>query len=88
MEENKHQLRLSNFSDLELSGVKEVMGFDEEQIELSLSSGILFLGGKNLKIEAFSRETGLITVTGTIDSIVRENKSAKQRPRLFSRLRP
>ena len=85
MEQNKHQLRLSDFSDLELSGVKEVLGFDEEQIELALPDGILYLTGKHLKIESFSRDSGLISVTGTIDSIVRENKGAKRERRFFSR---
>lgn len=81
----KQQINLSDFSELELSGAKDVLGFDEGQIEISLSDSLLFIGGKNLKIKSFSRETGIISVSGSIESIVREIKGQKTARGFLSR---
>lgn len=86
MDQITHLLKAEDFRRLELSGVTEVTGFDTTLIELSLESFTLFIGGQELKIEAFSRESKQIAITGNIDSILRENTPAKKARSFFSRL--
>lgn len=84
MEACIHRLMMSDFNNLELCGVDEVLSFDDKQIELRLKEGSLFIGGQGLKITAFSQDTSTVSITGQIDSILRENGVAEPKG-LFSR---
>lgn len=77
METAKHLVKLIDFTHLDVTGVREVLAFDERRIELSLGDTVLLIGGTNLKIESFSRESGAIVITGAIDSLFSEADAAK-----------
>lgn len=53
-----------------LSGVTDVVSFDEMQIEAVTSKGVLVMTGEGLHIESLSVETGDLVVEGRIDSLV------------------
>ena len=86
MEQKRYTLTLNDFSKLHLVGVREVSGFDEALIELSMGEFNLLIGGQNLKIECFSQESGELSITGTVDSILRETETPKKSFSLFSGL--
>lgn len=86
MEQTKYFLTLTDFHHLELSGVHEVVAFDENLIELSLGDTSLFLAGHDLKIESFSADEGTICVSGEIDSVIRELQKAQTARSFLSRL--
>ncbi len=83
MEHTSKSLKLDNFSHLLLSGAEEVTGFDEQLIELSLGDETLLIGGQNLKIESFSREKREITITGMIDSVMKDTPRPQKRAKGF-----
>lgn len=85
MEANNCNLKVSGFASLELTGVYEVTGFDEKQIELSMGNYNLCVGGENLKIESFSRESKTIHINGEIDSVIRESEAHAKPNSFFSR---
>lgn len=63
---------------LEVSGVSEVTGFDETQIEAVTAAGFLLVRGSALKIEGFDADTGDLTLTGRVDGLVYCNREQKR----------
>ena len=64
-----HVLSLDNRKVLNLSGVCDVRGFDEETVNIVTSLGVLIVKGKNLHISKLSLETAEVSVDGEIDSL-------------------
>ncbi len=53
-----------------MTGVIDVVSFDESAVLLETSLGMLTLKGKELHISRLSLETGEVDMEGTIDSMV------------------
>lgn len=64
-----HILTLDNRSLLTLSGVEDVMGFDEQTINIRLSDSTLVVKGANLHISKLSLDTGDVAIDGRISSL-------------------
>ena len=65
----QHTLTLICRKRLELSGVKDVLRFDETVAELSTVQGDLAVDGRGLRIETFDTERGIVLLTGEMDAI-------------------
>lgn len=63
-------LILENRRSLSISGITDVDSFDEREICLYTQLGELAIQGKELHIDSMSVETGDMTITGDIWSIV------------------
>ncbi len=61
-----------------ISGVSQVTGFDDTQIELETSVGLLLIRGQELNIKTFDAESGDLSLTGMIDGMVYGKKEAKR----------
>ena len=64
-----HSLSLDNRQQVHLSGVDDVLGFNEYEITLHSALGNMIIEGDQLKIDNFSSEKGILDVTGRIDGI-------------------
>lgn len=82
-EERKSSLILENRKMLSLTGILEVMSFDEQQINLNTSLGGLNITGKNLKVNKLDVQNGDIIITGYIKSIVYCNDKPKKKLKFF-----
>ena len=69
---------------LSASGVFEVTGFDETQIEAETAAGLLLIRGEKLHIDSFDAGSGELVMTGRVDGFVYTEKKPKQG--LFSRI--
>ena len=78
-----HGIILENREKLSISGVIDVIGFDEETVALKTQMGNLTVKGKDLKVKSFTVETGSLTVEGRIAALVytesRQNRGAMSR---------
>lgn len=72
MEETTHKLTLLQRQKLTMSGVQEVISFDEETVVLHTELGTLTVQGRELKLRTLSLEGGLIEVDGTVSALVYE----------------
>ena len=85
--ETTHALKLIDRKRMEASGILEVIGFDEKQVELAGTDFQLLIAGDNLKIEKFSIETKDVIVTGEIGSLFYSSQQQQSASRgIFSRL--
>lgn len=84
-----HELSLRGREALSLSGVEEVLNFDEAMIACRTTLGDLIIEGSSLRISDFSAEKGTLSILGTVNGLYYENKRDKGKgPRLFGWLRP
>lgn len=80
-----HAFMLDNRKKADLSGVKEVLSFDENQVDLLTDCGEITLSGENLHVTALIMEEGKMTVEGQVDSIFYSQPA--RRGALFGRKR-
>jgi len=64
-----HNLTLHDRRHSELTGVDDVLGFDDNSITLHSALGDMVIEGEELKIDSFSSDKGLLTVTGKVNGI-------------------
>ncbi len=73
MEENNfliHNVIIEGRKKLDISGVKEVISFDDETVLLDSAMGRITVKGDMLHIQSFNTETGDLCVTGKIYAVV------------------
>lgn len=71
-----HKLTLNQREDLTLSGVTEVVSFDDTAVILKTHLGTLIVQGENLVLKTLSVEGGQVAVSGHISSMVYEEPRA------------
>ena len=64
--EQDHYLKINNRKDLEITGVKEVDSFDNEEFLLETVMGYLIVRGQNLQLKNLDVSEGLVTIKGKI----------------------
>lgn len=79
----EHSLVMSNRHAITLTGVSEVGGFSETQVELETCMGGLLIKGKELNINKLNTDTGELNVNGEINSI---QYTARKKEGLFTGL--
>ena len=73
MEENIRAIQnviIESRKKLNVSGVKQVISFDEETVLLDTSLGRMTVKGEDIKIESFNTDTGDLTAAGTVHAVV------------------
>src|SRR5471030_874047 len=87
IEENKSNLALENRKRLKLSGIIEVISFDEQKIDLTTNLGNLTIRGEELKMNKLDVQNGDVIIAGSIASMVYNGKvSKKSHESIISRL--
>ena len=75
-----HKLTLTERKQLSLTGVLEVIRFDESAVVLNTSLGVLTVHGQGLQMKNLSLEGGQVAVEGEICAFLYE-QSPKSGPR-------
>ena len=80
-------LILENRNKLSVSGVKDVLSFDDQLVIMETDLGLLTVKGENLKINKLSIDTGDVIVEGEIGNLGYSDHSKKiQEGGLFSKI--
>ncbi|MGG7179032.1 sporulation protein YabP [Clostridium paraputrificum] len=77
-EEKKGNISLESRKRLVLTGVMEVISFDEEKISLNTNLGNLNIKGEGLKMNKLDVQNGDVIIVGTISAIVYSGKDVKK----------
>ena len=64
--------------ELSLTGVTDILSFDENNLYLSTTLGTLSIDGEELRIGEMSLEKGELTLTGRISGLFYENGAVKK----------
>ena len=70
-----HKLSLNERKDLTVTGVTEVISFDEESVVLKTSLGTLIVHGRQLQLKTLSTNGGQVEISGTVSALIyQQNK--------------
>lgn len=78
-----HSLSLENRKKIVMTGIESVESFNEKEIFLKLSDGVLSITGSNLNVEKLNVEDGNLTVLGEINGIKYSAKKASFIGKIF-----
>ena len=68
-----HSITLNERSRLSMTGVTEVVSFDENSVVLHTALGALTIHGKDLQLKTLSLDGGQVAVSGTVSALVYED---------------
>ena len=79
-----HKLQLNERRQLTMTGVAEVVSFDDSAVVLHTSLGTLIVQGRELQLKTLSPEGGQVSVEGTVTALAYEEpRLGGWRQRLF-----
>ena len=79
-----HSLQLKDRRNLTMSGVTEVVSFDDMSVVLKTSLGTLTVQGQELQLKTLSLDGGQVAVEGSVTGLIYEEpRSGTWRQRLF-----
>ena len=82
-----HKLILDNRKEASVTGVKDVISFDEKEILLQTADGKLQIRGSGLHVKGLNLEKGEAALAGHVDSLVYlSTESPRKEEPLFTRL--
>lgn len=64
-----HGMTLQDRSRMSLSGVNDVVNFDDSQVILTTEMGTLIIKGSQMHVDQLNLESGDLSLTGHIDSM-------------------
>lgn len=67
-----HKLTLDHREKLTMTGVTEVLSFDETAVLLQTELGALHVQGNDLKLKNLSPDGGQVAVSGTVTALIYE----------------
>ena len=68
-EKREHEIHVIKRGFMSVSGVDEVLSFDENSVLLSTTGGTMSVEGRELKVNVLDVKEGNVSVDGHIDSI-------------------
>ncbi len=77
---NKHNINILDRTNIKITGVLDVISFDEEMIVSETELGVLILKGLNFHINKLNLDSGDLEIDGEIYNLVYEDKSSYGKP--------
>ena len=71
-----HELSLKERRELTMTGVTEVVSFEEHAVVLHTALGTLIVQGRDLQLKTLSLEGGQVAVEGSISALIYEEPRA------------
>lgn len=81
-----HLIHMTDRNMIQISGVTDVLSFDEEGVAVDTVCGMLLLKGMGLHVGRLNLEEGEIAVEGQIDAITYTDGAEQGKESLFGRL--
>lgn len=81
----EHNITLRDRSSIVISGIEHIHSFNDKKVEVRTSAGELVVEGENLDMNKLSIEDNIISIEGTINSII-YSKSRKPQESFIKRL--
>ncbi|MFC4558563.1 sporulation protein YabP [Virgibacillus kekensis] len=83
----EHFVKINNRKNLEITGVKEVDSFDNEEFLLETVMGYLIVRGQNLQLKNLDVGEGLVSIKGKIYELSYVDEQQQEKAKgLFSKL--
>ena len=83
---SRHSLQIDRRERVNVSGMLDVISFDEESVIGETEMGIIIIRGVNLHVNKISLESGELSVIGDIDSVTYENSGPAKAKSILGKL--
>ena len=84
---NNHNINITQRKNINISGVKKIENFDENEFLLETNMGYLLIKGEGLEIIKLDTYQGDVAIKGKIDSLLyTESTNKKQKESVISKL--
>ena len=84
--QTRHEFCVKDRRTMTVSGVKEILSFDEQSVRMLTVSGDLSVDGDGLRVKVLDVERGCVSLEGRIDSIFYANEQADEHRGFWARL--
>lgn len=81
-----HDVSITARRHMDISGVKEVISFDDSSIVLLTVCGEMNIEGSGIKIAVLDTDRGIVTLDGRIDSVWYAEERGKEKRGLFGKV--
>ncbi len=84
----KHNITINNREDVKMTGIVDVLSFDEELVICQSDIGVLILKGVNLHINKLDLDNSILELSGYVTGVQYEEDHVlrKDRPSIFSKI--
>ncbi len=84
----KHSVTMENRELIHMTGINDVLSFDEELVICESDMGVLILKGDNLHVNKLDLDNGVLDVDGNIVSLEYEENHvmSKNKPSILSKI--
>ncbi|NLW07131.1 MAG: sporulation protein YabP [Clostridia bacterium] len=86
MGERQHQLTIVNREKVVISGVLQVLNYDESELVLETTMGVLNLKGNKFNITVLSLETGDLEIAGRVNNLSYSEGKGVRSKKIWQRL--
>jgi len=84
--EKNHFVNVSNRNKMSITGVKEVISFNDDSAVINTIQGLLHIKGSNMHLEKFNIESSELSMNGKIDNLIYKNNYKLEKMSLLKRL--
>lgn len=86
MYDEKHTITLINRENMNITGVSEVLSFDDENAVLDTLGGVLFIKGNNIQMAKLDLTSGEVEINGFISNLAYSDQQAPQKGWLIGKI--
>ncbi|MDS1030268.1 sporulation protein YabP [Bacillota bacterium LX-D] len=86
MADKEHLIKLDERKQLLITGVIHVDNYDEEEITLQTTLGLLIIKGEELNISVLNLENGTLNVSGRVNQLTYTDGQGKKAKSLIQRI--
>ncbi len=82
----KHEVKVIDRNLIYLSGINKIISFDSEEFLMESIMGIILLKGENLEIVKLDTHDGMVSIKGTINSMIYDDGKKKDGESILGKL--
>ena len=82
---DKNDIYIHSRNHVDITGVKDVLSFDEQSVVAVTSDGDLALEGEDLKMTVLDTDRGIISVDGRISAVIYYDSAPAKKRTLFGK---
>ena len=81
----RHEFCVKDRRNMTVSGVKEILSFDEQSVRMNTVSGELSVDGEGLRVKVLDVERGTVVLEGRIDGVFYLDEQREERRGFWAR---
>jgi len=85
-EKINHDFNVKMRREMNISGVNDVVSFDESDVHLVTNGGEMFIEGSEMRIDVLDTDKGVVILSGKIDSVYYSNDAIKEKRGFLGRI--